>query len=203
MAKPLQLQSRAPIILASTSTIRKTLCDAVGLPVQCMAPTVDEDVLKLELTELTPPELARALAEAKALSISTTHPDAYVIGADQICALGTRIFGKSGNAATALEHLLALQGNMHEQHSGYAIAHQGRITHSGTTTARLHMHGWSREELERYIAAEQPFGSAGSYKFESIGRLLFAQMEGSSDMVLGLPLSPILSYFRTQNIVSF
>ena len=197
------LRSHAPIILASTSATRRSLCESVGLPVTCIAPSTDEDALKASLPPMPPADLARSLAEAKALSISTLQPDAYVIGADQICALGSEIFGKSGHAEKALAQLMRLQGQTHYQHSGYAIAHGGAILLSGTSDTRLRMHAWSEEELLRYIAAEQPFSSAGSYKFESLGRLLFAEVNGTTDMILGLPLSPVLSYFHQRGIIAF
>ena len=198
-----EMQCTAQLILASTSAIRRQMCQNIGLPVQCVSPNLDEEILKSSLSHYSPSKLAQSLAEAKALSVSAQYPDAYVIAADQVCALGDRIFDKSGTLEVALEHLLALQGQTHVQHSGYAIAHGSRIVLSGVEIARLKMHAWSEKELLKYIAQEKPFGSAGSYKFESIGRLLFAEVLGTTDTILGLALTPILNYLRGKTVIAF
>lgn len=198
-----ELALATPLILASTSATRRALCAAAGLRVECHAPQVDETALKNQRPDLSPAALASHLAEAKALEVSCRFPKAVVIGGDQICALGTRMFGKAGTAELALESLLALQDQTHAQHSGWAMAQDGALLASGTETAHLTMRAWPRDALIAYIAKEQPLASAGSYHFEEMGRLLFSQVEGTQDVILGLALQPVLDALFARGLIAF
>ena len=90
------LQS-SPLILASGSSIRQQMLKAVGLAFSVMPSGVEEDAMKAEMASAPIPELAAALARAKTLSVSTAHPEAYTIGADQICVHQGKILSKPGS----------------------------------------------------------------------------------------------------------
>ncbi len=198
-----ELRSTTPLILASTSATRRALCASAGLSVSCIAPLVNEEALKAENGDLTPAALARFLAEAKAVEVSARHPHAIVIGGDQVCALDNRRFGNAHTREKALMQLMALQGKRHSQHSGWALAKAGMLIASGTATAQLSMRAWSEAQLVTYIEKEQPLHSAGSYYFEGLGRLLFAQVEGTQDVILGLALQPLLDALFAQGVIAF
>jgi septum formation protein len=86
-----------PLILASTSPYRRALLERLGLPFSTAAPDVDERQHPGE----SPPELVRRLAEAKARAVAQNHPDALIIGSDQVACLDDAILGKPGDHATA------------------------------------------------------------------------------------------------------
>ena len=82
-----------PLILASASPRRVELLAQIGVtPDQILPAHVDEVALEDE----RPIDMARRLADAKAQEIQKQYPDACVIGADTVVAVGRRIPGKAG-----------------------------------------------------------------------------------------------------------
>lgn len=191
-----------PIILASGSTIRQQMLKSCGLTFSVEPSGVDEEALSTTCRHMGVAEHALTLARAKALSVAATHPEAYVIGADQICCLGETIFSKPGSFDAAEAQLAQLQGTTHQQHVGCVIAHNGRIVWEVAAAASLTMRALSAEEIHAYIGADAPLNACGSYKFESLGRHLFSAVEGDHDVVKGLPLLPLLSALHTLKIIS-
>ena len=74
-----------PLVLASSSKIRKEIISRYDLPYICEDPLIDEDKLKLTYGSSDPKELSYFLAEAKAKSLSTKFRDHIILGCDQIC----------------------------------------------------------------------------------------------------------------------
>lgn len=195
--------AHAPIILASGSTIRQQMLKSVGLPVSVEPSGVDEESLSATLALLPIPQRALALAKAKALAVSEKHPGAYVIGADQMCALGDTILNKPGSYESAEAQLASLAGNTHVQNCGTVIAKDGAILWEHLGTAKLTLRPLSREDIRSYIQADAPLSSCGSYKFESLGRHLFSTVEGDHDIIKGLPLQPLLNELHARGVIGF
>jgi septum formation protein len=105
------------LILASTSSYRGRMLEAAGLAFAAVSPEVDEAVFKRNLASARPPagasDIAAALARAKALAVSAHMPSALVMGADQVLALGSELFDKPGNLASACQQLQRLRGKPH------------------------------------------------------------------------------------------
>lgn len=190
-----------PIILASGSTIRQQMLKACGLTFSVEPSGVDEEALSATCTNVSIAEHALTLARAKALSVAQAHPDAYVIGADQICCMGARIFSKPGSFDAAEAQLADLQGKTHQQHVGCVIAHGGKIVWETSASAALTMRELSAAEIHAYIGADAPLSSCGSYKFESLGRHLFTKAEGDHDVIKGLPLLALLTALHELNVI--
>ena len=115
------ITTHKPLILASGSICRKWLMDQSGLKYQVIPADVDESAIKEQMQGSPPAEIGVALAKAKAAAVSELHPDAYVIGGDQICAFEEQILDKPGDEATAIEHLHMLQGKTHIQYSAVCV----------------------------------------------------------------------------------
>ncbi len=178
------------LVLASTSPYRRELLARLGLPFRTVAPTCDEEALKDPA--LTPRELAERLAEAKARSIAATQPDATVIGSDQVAALqhGNRwlVLGKPGSPERAVEQLGQLAGRTHLLITAMVVVHRGRLIRH-TDQTRLAMRPLTRDQLERYVAADQPVDCAGAYKLEARGIGLFDRIASEDHTAItGLPL---------------
>lgn len=191
----------APIILASGSTIRQQMLKACGLTFSVEPSGVDEEALSATLKHGPVDVHALALAKAKALAVAQNHADAYVIGADQICCLGTRIFSKPGTFDAAEAQLAELQGRTHQQHVGCVIAHGGKIIWQHSAAASLTMRALNAEAIHAYVGADAPLSSCGSYKFESLGRHLFTKAEGDHDVIKGLPLLPLLTALHELKVI--
>jgi septum formation protein len=179
------------------------MLEAAGLAFEVDAPRVDEEGAKASLRAegLKPRDQADALAELKALSVSRTRPG-FVIGADQMLALGDEVLDKPKSPEEAREHLLRLRGNTHELITAAAIACEGAIIWRHIDTPKLKMRAFSDAFLEDYLsrAGDQVLRSIGAYQLEGLGAQLFERVEGDYFSVLGLPLLPLLAFLREHGI---
>jgi septum formation protein len=180
------LQPPRPLWLASTSRYRRALLARLGVEFEVAAPEVAEHRLPGE----APAELARRLALAKARAVAERHPDALVIGSDQVCALGDTILGKPADAAAARAQLAAQSGQVVSFHTAVAmvgIAAGCWRQHLDETRCRFRV--LDTTEIADYIAAESPLDCAGSFKIEGLGIALFERVESVDPTALvGLPL---------------
>jgi len=188
------------VILASTSAIRRILLQNAGVAFTVRPSLIDEKQLKKTLDPARPEDIATALAEAKACSISRQGALELVVGADQVLALAGTIFDKPRDLAEARAHLSALRGKTHELHSALACACAGKIIWRHMETARLTMRSFSDTYLENYIArmGSEVTRSVGGYKLEGEGIQLFEKIEGDYFAILGLPLLPLLVFLGEQ-----
>jgi len=186
------------IILASTSATRQAMLSNAGLVFTASSPGVDEKALIAANTRWKPNETALKLAEAKAIKVSQSHAGAFVIGADQVLAMGDRIYGKPGDRADCREQLLELRERTHELISAVVLARNGETLWTHCDTARLSMRSYSDEFLDNYINAigDDCTTSVGGYKIEGRGVLLFKSIAGDHFTILGLPLVPLLEKLR-------
>lgn len=184
-------KERAPrLVLASTSPYRRSLLQRLGVPFEAVAPRFDEEAAKERLGPACPPaELCRALADGKARAAAKEVPDAFVLGADQLAALGASMLGKPGNVAGACAQLEALTGRTHTLHTAFTvIAPGGRLVRHLDTT-RLTMRKLSPERIATYVELDHPTDCAGSYRIEEHGIALFERIETEDATAIeGLPL---------------
>lgn len=190
------------LILASTSAIRLDLLRNAGLEVAAQAARIDEDSIRqsLEAEAANPRDIADTLAEMKAARISSRHPEALVLGCDQVLDFKGKVFSKAESPAQVREQLLTLRGNSHTLLSAAVIYEQGKPVWRHVGQARLVMRTFSEAYLDAYIARNWPaIGHAvGGYMLESEGVRLFDRIEGDYFTILGLPLLPLLSYLSTR-----
>lgn len=190
----------APIILASGSASRRIMLEAAGLSFGTVLPSIDEEALKagMVVDGMTPGEIADALAEAKALDVSARHPEAFVLGADQVLVCGGRMFSKCANEAEARETLLALRGRDHELISAAVIARAGKPIWRHSENALMTMRDFSQNFLDDYLALELPaaLGGVGVYRIEGRGAQLFHSAIGDQFCIRGLPLLAVLAALR-------
>ena len=83
------------LILASTSVYRRELLARLGVPFEVLAPGVPEAHVPGE----SPADRALRLALEKAGAVGSAHPQAVVIGAEQVAACAGLLLEKPGNAA--------------------------------------------------------------------------------------------------------
>jgi septum formation protein len=200
--------SVSQIILASTSRARREMLAAAGVAFTVEAADVDEPAIRKTLlaakSAATPPQIADALARAKAEDVSQRHKGLLVIGGDQVLALGTELLTKSKDEAAARATLKKLRGMTHELHSAVALAVDGRVLWTHTGTARLRMRDFSDAFLEEYLtrAGDRIGQSVGAYELEGLGVQLFDKIEGDYFTVLGLPLLPLLAELRAHGMIA-
>ncbi len=196
------ITQHAPLILASGSTIRQQMLKAVGLTFSVVPSGVEEDNVKAAHVGAPIPQLALALARAKTLAVSALHPQAYTIGADQLCVHRDAILSKPVTYERAQQQLAKLAGDTHAQHSAVVLARGGEVVWEHHAHASLTMRELSEKEIHAYVAADAPLSSCGAYKFEALGRHLFAAVEGDHDVIQGLPLVPLLAALHQHGVIS-
>jgi septum formation protein len=198
----MSIKQHAPIILASGSTIRQQMLKAAGLTFSVVPSGVEEDAIKTAMHDAPIAQLAAALASAKTLAVSTHHPEAYTIGADQICVADGKALSKPGSYDHAEAQLAQLAGRTHQQHCAMAMARGSTILWQYHDVAELTMRALSQADIHAYVAADAPLSSCGAYKFEGLGRHLFAHVAGDHDVIQGLALVPLLAQLHALGVIS-
>lgn len=188
------------IILASASSSRRAMLTAAGVDFATLSSGIDEELIteRMAAERTDPAKIAQALAEAKAVAVSTRRPDALVIGANQVLVCDGAMLGKAQDEGAARRTLIALKGRRHRLISAAVIAKRGKGIWRRTETVELLMRDFSVPFLDAYLAAEIPdvLGSVGCYRIEGRGAQLFDRVDGDQFCIRGLPLLPLLAALR-------
>ncbi len=197
--------ARRRLVLASASPFRRRMLEAAGLSFEVAPADVDEAMLKRDLlgSGSTPSTIAAALAAAKADAVSARLPDALVIGADQVLALGQDLFSKPVGTPAAREQLLRLRGKSHQLHTAACLATGGKAVWTHVEIATLTMRPFSDAFLADYlrVAGDRVCHTVGAYEIEGLGIQLFERIEGSLFTIIGLPLLPVLAELRARGMI--
>ncbi len=180
------MTARPPLILASTSRYRRELLERLRLPFEVVSPQVDETPRPGE----APADLAVRLAHAKAAVVAVLHPNAIVIGSDQVAELDGQPIGKPGTHERAVQQLRTMRGRSVVFHTAVAVQ-RGATGYAGAALApvTVHFRMLSDAEIEHYLRAEQPYDCAGSAKCETLGIALLQAIDSDDPTALvGLPL---------------
>lgn len=186
--------SSVRLILGSTSKYRRALLEPLGWTFESMATPFDEEAAKPGLAHLPVGERALHLARGKALAVSALHPDAWVIGGDQIAEVDGETLSKPRTAELARAQLARLAGRTHRLHTAVVLSHGA----SGRVESALDVHALTMRPLDaaaiaRYVERDQPLDCAGSYRIEASGIALFASVAGEDHTaVVGLPVTRLV-----------
>jgi len=175
-----------PIVLGSTSRYRRELLERLRLPFNVSAPDVDESPTAGE----SPRDLALRLALAKAHAVAQRHPDAIVIGSDQVADLAGQPLGKPGEHDRAVEQLRQMRGQTVIFQTALAVVCLATGFEAVDLAAvRVVFRDLSDDEIEAYLQAEKPYDCAGSAKSEGLGIALLESIDNDDPTALiGLPL---------------
>ena len=178
------------LVLASASPRRLDLLAQVGLiPGQVVAAEIDETPFPSE----TPRRLAGRLAAAKAAKVASAHPDAFVIAADTVVAVGRRVLPKVLTGAEGRACLGLLSGRAHRVLTAVAVqAPDGRMS-ARVVESRLHFKRLTAQEIDAYLESGEGVGKAGGYGVQGRAGAFVMNLQGSYPAVVGLPLYETLS----------
>lgn len=184
-ARPPAPPSR-PLVLGSTSRYRRELLERLRVPFEVASPAVDETPQPGE----APRELALRLALAKARAVAAQHPQAVVIGSDQVADLDGQPLGKPGTHERAVAQLQRMRGRTVVFQTAVAVVCQETgFEQVELAPVRARFHALSDAEIEAYLRAEQPYDCAGAAKSEGLGIALLDAIDNDDPTALvGLPL---------------
>ncbi|MFV0544308.1 MAG: Maf family protein [Marinicella pacifica] len=182
-----------PIILASGSVYRQRQLQQLQLDVQTQTADVDETLIFNE----SPPDRAGRLAIAKANKVKNQHKAAIVIGSDQVCALGHRIYRKPGNRENNLQQLRDFSGQTVVFYTALCVLGADDHQHFHINETKVQFRCLSETEIIRYVDKEQAYDCAGGFKMERLGLSLMASVSSDDPSALmGLPLIQLCAFLR-------
>ena len=180
------------LVLASSSPRRIELLAQIGVVPDHVDPAdIDETPLKGE----TPARLAERLARGKAEVVAARSPDAIVLAADTVVALGRRLLEKPADEAEARRFLELLSGRNHRVFTGVVVIADGQAT-SRVVDTRVSFKTLSAEEIATYVASGEWRGKAGGYGIQGAAAAFVRRIVGSHPAVMGLPLYEAANLLR-------
>jgi len=189
------------LILASSSPFRRELLARLMIPFEVVAPEVDETARPGEL----PQALVERLAIAKAQAVAAKHPQALIIGSDQVAVHAGEIVGKPITHERAVAQLKTASGKTVTLYTGLALINSatGRVQ-SEVVPYRVLFRSLSDAQIENYLRKEQPYHCAGSVKSEGLGVALLERFEGEDPATLiGLPLIRLIRMLEHEGLTVF
>jgi len=191
------------LILASNSAARRQMLSDAGCRFEAIAADIDESALKAAHLDagLRAGDLALVLANAKAQAVSINHPADLVIGSDQVLICDGKVFTKVNTLPQAAQQLTELQGKTHVLISAVACWQENQPVFQTSETASMSMFRFTAKEIDTYLTdtGTSILGSVGCYQIEGKGIRLFEEIHGSHFTIMGMPLTPLVKFLRTQS----
>ncbi len=214
-----------PIVLASRSPRRVELLQAAGIDFTIDPADIDEESITHN-ARISPRELAILLATEKARAVALRHPEAWVIGADTVVAVGAELFGKADDNHAARAMLMRLFDTEQSVITGVAVACQrseatppdeqndsrtqtgprrradprgqsDTLIRSDAAESIVRMRAMSPADLDAYIESNDWRGKAGAYGIQDDTLDPFVTLiSGGFDNVVGLPVDLTLRLLR-------
>lgn len=174
------------LILGSSSPHRRLLLTRFGIPFEVAVPDIDETALPQE----TPEALVDRLARAKAGVVAGRHPDAIVIGSDQVAVLDGEIYGKPLTHERAFDQLSRASGRAVRFLTAVCVsAPRAQFVDCVTVPTEVRFRQLAPAEIENYLKQESVLACAGSFQSEGLGISLCESMHSDDPTALvGLPL---------------
>ncbi|MET4682987.1 Maf family protein [Brevundimonas faecalis] len=172
------------LVLASSSPRRIELLAQIGVVPDHVDPAdIDETPLKGE----APARLAERLARGKAEVVAARSPDAVVLAADTVVAVGRRLLEKPADEAEARRFLELLSGRNHRVYTGVVVIANGAVS-ARVVETRVSFKTLSPEDVAAYVASGEWRGKAGGYGIQGRAAAFVRRIVGSHPAVMGLPL---------------
>lgn len=186
------------LILASSSPYRQELLARLGMPFEAISPEIDEAPLNSE----RPEETALRLAQSKAIKIAETHPDALIIGCDQVATLDGIQLGKPMTHEKAVKQLKHQRGRRVTFHSALCLFNStSKNMQAEVVPYDVEFRHLSDTQIENYLLIEKPYNCAGSAKSEGLGIALIASMTGTDpNALIGLPLIKLITMLKNEGV---
>jgi septum formation protein len=182
------------IFLASSSPYRKMLLQRLQVEFEVAVPDVDETPLENESAE----DLARRLAEQKARVTAQRHPEAVIIGSDQVAVFRGKIVGKPGSRERALNQLRGFSGNSVDFLTAVSVCCSATgFSKTALVSSGARFRPLTDDEIQRYLDLDKPLDCAGAFKSEAAGSALLEYLRSDDPTaIIGLPLITVAALLR-------
>jgi septum formation protein len=195
------------IVLASASPRRQELLRNAGIPFRVQPADINETPLAGE----SPRDCAERLAREKALAVSQSRPQDYVLGADTLVVVDDAILGKPRDPDDAARMLRLLSGRMHAVITGVCLVGKKVASSTGSTedpgwrtasqTTLVTVRALSDDEIRGYVASGEPMDKAGAYAIQGIASRWIPRIEGDYSNVVGLPVALVYAMLRESGAI--
>ena len=183
------------LVLASSSPFRAAILHNLALPFSQQSPAVDESPLPGE----SPQALVARLATLKAQAVAA-DAGAFVIGSDQVAVIDGEVLGKPHTVENAVAQLSRFSGREVCFFTGLCLR-RGAEVRVCVEPFVVRFRALSEAEIRAYVALERPLQSAGSFKSEGLGILLFEALQGRDpNALVGLPLIALRELFELYGV---
>lgn len=179
------------LILASSSPRRQELLQQVGIPFSVRKANIDES----KITTSDPIEKVKQLAMLKGINVPLQNKDEVILSADTVVAYNQHIFEKPKDIKEARQMITSLSGSIHEVFTGVMVRSSD---HENIFVEKTKVEFWplSTDDIEWYVATDEPYDKAGAYGIQNLGAVLVKQIIGDYFNVVGLPLSRVVRELR-------
>jgi septum formation protein len=186
------------LVLGSSSIYRHELLRRLQIPFEVYNPEIDETPLAEERPDTT----ALRLAAAKARMVAVSHPDALIIGADQVAVLEGIQLGKPLNHANATQQLRLIRGKEVVFHTALSLLNSDKDNMQiRLVSSRVKFRKLSDKQIDNYLDREQPYHCAGSAKLEGLGIALIEHIVSEDPSALiGLPLIALVEMLTREGV---
>jgi len=188
------------IILASSSSYRKSLLKRLISNFESRQPDIDEN----PIPEETPDALAKRLAceKARAVAQHFQNEPALVIGSDQVAWANGKQLHKPGDRAKNIAQLLSLSEQTAHFYTGLCVINtQTNKTQTSVELYTTEFRSLTTKQVQHYVDKEPALDCAGGFKMEGLGISLFKRVYGDDpNTLIGLPLIRLVEFLENEGI---
>ena len=188
------------LILASASPRRREMLRMLGVAFTVLQSDVDESPRAGE----SPEAYALRLSEAKARAVAAVRPGRWVLGADTIVTIDGELLGKPRTPDEARGMIRKLSGRAHTVITAFTLFNSERAEPiRRAVSSQVRFKEIPDDELEWYVATDEPYDKAGGYAVQGKASVLVAEVHGSWTNVVGLPLCELVEALKGLGLVDF
>ena len=184
-----------PFVLASASPSRRRLLEQAGIAPLVLVSGVDEEAIEERMRHQPVPDVALALARAKAEAVAEladVPAGALVLGCDSIFEVDGVRLGKPPSAEEALRRWQRMRGRSGTLHTGHWLIDSSTGTSAGETVSTVvDMVDAPDEEITAYVATGEPLKVAGGFTLDDLGAPYVAGIHGDPGNVIGVSLPAV------------
>ena len=176
------------IVLASQSKSRRRLLESAGLSPKIIVSNVDEETDFFN--SMVPSDMVIALAITKAHTVREQIDfPAIIIGCDSTFEFDGKSLGKPGTPDIAIERARRVRGNSGLLHTGHCIIDTSKDKEiSDRITTVVNFADISDEEIDDYVATEEPLHVAGGFTLDGFSSPFISSIEGDYTNVVGISM---------------